>query len=126
MATILVVDDDPDFCEITRTVLEREGYQVQTAANGNQALSCMRTTPPDLVILDVMMSSVLDGLDLSDRMMADARLKKVPIIMVSSIASSDYAGMFPTDAYVGIDAWMSKPVAPRALLQKVSELTARS
>lgn len=125
MATILVVDDDPDFCEIIRTVLESEGYQVQTAANGNQALSSMRTTPPDLVILDVMMSSVLDGLDVSDRMMADARLKKVPIIMVSSIASSEYAGMFPTDAYVGIDAWISKPVSPQALLKKVSELIAR-
>lgn len=122
MATILVVDDDPDFCEITRTVLEREGYDVLTAANGEQALSSMRSNLPDLVILDVMMSSVLDGLDLSDRMMADSRLKKIPIVMVSSIASSEYAGMFPTDAYVGIDAWISKPVAPQALLAKVKEL----
>jgi CheY-like chemotaxis protein len=125
MATILVVDDDPDFCEITRTVLESGGYQVQTAANGDQALACMRSAPPDLVILDVMMSSVLDGLDVSDRMMADAHLKKIPTIMVSSIASSEYAGMFPTDAYVGIDAWISKPVAPRALLTRVGELLAR-
>ena len=121
MAQILVVDDDPDFCEITRTVLEGAGHQVRTAANGNQAMASLRSQPPDLVILDVMMSSVLDGLDVSDRMQADARLKKIPIIMVSSIASSDYAGMFPTDAYVGIDAWMSKPVAPQALLAKVSE-----
>ena len=125
MATILVVDDDPDFCEITRTVLEREGYGVQTAANGEQALASMRADPPDLVILDVMMSSVLDGLDLSDRMLADARLKKIPVIMVSSIASSEYAGMFPTDAYVGIDAWVSKPVAPQALLAKVNEFLGR-
>lgn len=125
MVTILVVDDDPDFCEITRTVLESEGYQVQTAANGDQALSCMRTNPPDLVVLDVMMSSVLDGLDVSDRMMADDRLQRIPVIMVSSIASSEYAGMFPTDAYVAIDAWISKPVAPQALLKKVGELVAK-
>lgn len=124
MATILVVDDDPDFCEITRTVLEGEGYRVRTAANGDQALSSMRSDPPDLVILDVMMSSVLDGLDVSDRMLADARLKKIPIIMVSSIASSEYAGMFPTDAYVGIDAWISKPVAPQTLLSKVNQFLA--
>lgn len=122
MPTILVVDDDPDFCEITRTVLEREGFGVQTAASGDQALSSMRANPPDLVILDVMMSSVLDGLDLSDRMMADSSLRKIPIIMVSSIASSEYAGMFPTDAYVGIDAWISKPVAPQTLLSNVREL----
>ncbi|MDI7274636.1 MAG: response regulator [Anaerolineae bacterium] len=119
MATILVVDDDPDFCEITRTVLEREGYEVRTAANGEQALSCMRSHRPDLVILDVMMSSVLDGLDLSDRMQTDASLKKIPIIMVSSIASSQYAGMFPTDAYLPVDAWISKPVAPQTLLAQV-------
>jgi len=122
MATILIVDDDPDFCEITRTVLEGAGYQVRTAANGDQALASMREQAPDLVILDVMMSSVLDGLDLSDRMQADARLKKIPIIMVSSIASSQYAGMFPTDAYVAIDAWISKPVAPTILLARVGEL----
>ena len=121
MATILVVDDDADFCEITRTVLEGAGHQVQTAANGDQALSCMRAHPPDLVILDVMMSSVLDGLDLSDRMQADTHLKKIPVIMVSAIASSQYAGMFPTDAYVAVDAWMSKPVSPQALLARVAE-----
>jgi CheY-like chemotaxis protein len=119
MATILIVDDDPDFCEITRTVLEREGYQVHTAASAEQALSHMRANPPDLVILDVMMRSVLDGLDLSDRMQTDPSLKKIPIIMVSSIASSQYAGMFPTDAYLPVDVWMSKPVSPQALLDQV-------
>ena len=119
MATILIVDDDPDFCEITRTVLEREGYGVRTAPSAEQALSQMRSDPPDLVILDVMMRSVLDGLDLSDRMQTDPSLKKIPIIMVSSIASSQYAGMFPTDAYLPVDVWMSKPVSPQALLDQV-------
>jgi len=122
MARVLVVDDDPDFCEITRTVLEGAGHQVATAPNGDAALAHMRQQAPDLVILDVMMSSVLDGLDLSDRMQADAHLKKVPIVMVSAIASSNYAGMFPTDAYVAIDAWLSKPIAPQALLETVERL----
>jgi CheY-like chemotaxis protein len=122
MARVLVVDDDPDFCEITRTVLEGAGHQVATAPSGDAALAQMRQQAPDLVILDVMMSSVLDGLDLSDRMQADAHLKKVPIVMVSAIASSNYAGMFPTDAYVAIDAWLSKPIAPQALLETVERL----
>jgi len=125
MATILVVDDDADFREITRTVLQQAGHQVETAANGDQALAAMRGHRPDLVVLDVMMSSVLDGLDLSDRMQADAQLRKIPVIMVSAIATSNYAGMFPTDAYVAIDAWISKPIAPQALLAKVSELLKR-
>lgn len=126
MAEILVVDDDPDFCEITRTILEGAGHKVQTASNGDQAMACMQARLPELVVLDVMMTSVLDGLDVSDRMARDARLKKVPIIMVSSIASGQYGGMFPTDAYISVDAWFSKPVAPQALLSSVNDLLKRS
>ncbi len=125
MATILVVDDDPDFTEITSTLLKSAGYEVQTACTGDQALTCMRQQPPDLVILDVMMSSVLDGVDLSDRMQADSQLRKIPVIMVSAIAQSEYAAMFPTDAYLAVDAWMSKPVRPQALLANVERLLKR-
>jgi CheY-like chemotaxis protein len=125
MAEILVVDDDPDFCEITRTILEGAGHKVRTASNGDQAWACMSAQLPELVVLDVMMTSVLDGLNVSDRMARDIRLKKVPIIMVSSIAGSQYAGMFPTDTYLPVDAWLSKPVAPQALLSRINELLAR-
>ena len=119
MAKILVVDDDPDFVEITRMILEAHDYQVISAANGDQALAKMRQDRPDLVLLDVMMSCVLDGLDVSKEMLADAALKDIPIIMISSIASSPYAGMFPTDEYLPVDAWISKPVQPADLLKKV-------
>lgn len=121
MARILVVDDDPDFVEITRTILEANGYQVATAASGEKALLTMRKDVPNLVLLDVMMSSVLDGLNLSHAMNADPLLSKVPIIMISSIAESPEAGMFPTDEYIPIDAWITKPVQPDALLKKVAQ-----
>ncbi len=126
MARIMVVDDDPDFVEITRTILEANGYQVQTAANGDQALKTMRQDRPDLVLLDVMMASVLDGVNLSHAMSEDPTLKKVPIIMLSSIASSSAAGMFPTDEYLPIDAWLSKPVQPNELLKKVAQFIQKS
>ncbi len=121
MAKVLVVDDDPDFVEITRMILEANEYEVSTAANGDQALNTMREDPPDLVLLDIMMSHVLDGLDLSRVMSDDPVLKKVPIIMVSSITDSPSAGLFPTDEYLSIDAWISKPVQPDDLLQKVAQ-----
>ena len=120
MARILVVDDDPDFVEITRTILLANGYVVSTAASGEEALKSMRSDPPDLVFLDVMMSSVLDGVNVSHAMSADPILKGIPIVMLSSIASSPAAGMFPTDEYLPIDAWLSKPVQPSELLAKVS------
>jgi len=121
MARILLVDDDPDFVEITRTILEANGYEVSTAANGDQALKTMRKDLPDLVLLDVMMSTLLDGLNLSHVISEDPVLKQVPVIMISSITESPSAGMFPTDEYIPIDAWISKPVQPDDLLQKVAQ-----
>ncbi len=122
MSRILVVDDDPDFVEITRTVLEGNGYEVEAAADGEQALQAMRADPPDLVLLDVMMSTLLDGLNVSHVMNEDPVLGKVPIVMVSSITDSPSAGMFPTDEYIPIDAWISKPVQPDDLLTKIAQL----
>jgi len=120
MTTILVVDDDPDFVEVMRLILENE-YEVNTAANGKQALQRMRADKPDLVLLDVMMSYVLDGLEVTEAMSRDPDLQDIPIIMVSSLSSTRYADMFPTDRYVAIDDWISKPVNPDDLLARVSK-----
>jgi CheY-like chemotaxis protein len=119
MAEILVVDDDPDFVEVTKIVLEANGYEVSSAADGKEALARMRQARPDLVLLDVMMAHVLEGLEVSKEMQADTRLAKIPIIMVSSITESPHAGEFPTDEYLPVDDWISKPVQPADLLEKI-------
>jgi CheY-like chemotaxis protein len=119
MANILVVDDDPDFVMITARVLQSRGYDVMTAANGSKALELMRAQKPDLVLLDIMMSTILDGLSVSEEMQADPELKDVPIIMISSISDTEHAAAFPTDEYVHMNAWISKPVRPDDLLKKV-------
>ena len=126
MPKILVVDDDPDFVNITRTILKSaDEYKVLTAANGRQALSLMRRDKPDLVLLDVMMSYILDGVDVSQKMQEDPELKDIPIIMVSSLTSTRHTGHFPTDEYVPIDAWISKPVEPTVLLNTVARALGR-
>jgi CheY-like chemotaxis protein len=125
MAKILVVDDDPDFVEATRMVLEPAGYEVITAADGDEGLERSRSENPDLVILDVIMSTVLDGLSMSQRMGEDPEQAAIPILMVTSIANSDYRELFPTDEYVHIDDFVSKPIAPEDLLQRVSRLLQR-
>ncbi len=119
---VLIVDDDPDFVEVTRLVLEKAGFRVISASNGEQGIAAMRREAPDLVILDVMMSSILDGLEASKRIKSEVLLRRTPIMMVSSIASSDYAGMFPTDEYVPVENFLSKPVSPQQLLQEVQRL----
>ncbi|MGQ9600429.1 MAG: response regulator [Anaerolineae bacterium] len=122
MAKILVVDDDPDFVFVCRTVLEREGYQVLEAANGRQALETMRQDHPDLVLLDVMMSTTLEGVDVSKEMESDPELKEVPVVMVSSIATTEHASEFPDDEAIPIEAWISKPIQPAVLLRIVKRL----
>lgn len=126
MTTVLVVDDDPDFVEITRLILRSKGYDVRTASNGDMALRMMRAARPDVVLLDVMMSSVLDGLAVAHAMHSDESLCRVPVIMISSIADSPSAGMFPTDEHLPIDMWISKPVHPEDLLKKVARLVGRA
>lgn len=123
MSKVLLVDDDPDFVEIARTVLESRGHTVTTAASGDQALERMRADKPDIVLLDIMMATVLDGLNVSQVMREDPELKHVPIVMVTSIANTPHAGLFPTDDYLSVDGWISKPVNPAELLQTVERLT---
>ncbi len=125
MAKILVVDDDPDFIEMTRLVLEKAGHHVVTAASGDAGYACARQERPDLIILDVIMDSVLDGVSTSERLHDDPEVQDVPVIMVTSIANTDYAELFPTDEYIHIDAFLSKPITPAALLRQVDRLLAR-
>lgn len=119
MPKILVVDDDPDFLLICRNILQTEGYQVLEAVNGARALGMMRQDRPDLLLLDVMMSTTLEGLDVCREMRSDPSLKDVPIVMISSIATSEHAAVFPDDEPIPIDAWISKPIQPDVLLKTV-------
>ena len=119
MVKILVVDDDPDFVLVNRMILEAEGYEVIAAANGSEALETMRRQRPDLVLLDVMMSTTLEGVTVSREIASDPDLKDVPIIMISSIATSEHAADFPDDERIPIAAWISKPIQPAVLLKTV-------
>jgi len=122
VAKILVVDDDPDFVESTSLILRPEGYEIISASNGDEGWAQLEREKPDLVILDVVMSSVLDGLQLSQRMHDEAAYRDIPVLMVTSIANTDYAALFPTDEAIHIDALLSKPVSPERLLDDIRRL----
>jgi len=122
---ILVVDDDPIFAKSARAVLESHGYQVDTARNQEEALARMGQEKPDLVLLDVMMNWVLEGVTISQEMMSQKDLQHIPIIMVTSIRDSDYRGMFPQDQYLHINSWLDKPCSPETLLAEVEKTLAR-
>jgi len=121
MTKVLVVDDDIDCVKVDTKVREKAGYAVVSAANGAKALKTMRQDPPDVVLLDIMMSYILDGLDVSHEMAEDPALKDVPVIMVTSLTGVKGSGMFPTEEYIPGDEWLSKPVEPDTLLARVEQ-----
>jgi len=121
MAKILIVDDDPDFVRATRLILEKNNHQVITASSGDAGFQRAKTDNPDMLVLDVMMDTVLDGLSLSQRLHDDADMRKIPIIMVTSIANTDYAELFPTDEYIHINAFLSKPFSSDELMRQVNK-----
>jgi CheY-like chemotaxis protein len=116
---ILIVDDDPDFVLAVRMVLEGEGYQVEEAGNGADALAKMRADLPDLVLMDVMMASPLDGYHTTQEIADDPQLRHVPIVMVSVIEETKYASSFPTDQHLPIVDFLAKPIEPKRLAAKV-------
>lgn len=121
MARILVVDDDPDFVSATKIVLEKYDHEVISASSGDTGYQRAKDDHPDMVLLDVIMDTVLDGLSVSQRMHDDPDLRDIPIIMVTSIANTDYAELFPTDEYIHINAFMSKPFSGDELMRQVNK-----
>jgi CheY-like chemotaxis protein len=116
MKTILVVDDEFAMVEALSALLEDEGYHVVTAANGEEALACLREGPhPDLVLLDVMMPR-LDGRDVLRRMQEDTSLKDIPVILMSAAAH-------PLDqARLGHAVFLHKPFDIAALFRTIASL----
>jgi two-component system, OmpR family, alkaline phosphatase synthesis response regulator PhoP len=110
--TILVVDDETRIVTLVRDYLERAGYRVLTAADGETALATVRAQRPDLVVLDLMLPGV-DGLDVCRRL---RRESGVPIIMLT-------ARVEETDRIVGLelgaDDYVTKPFSPRELVARV-------
>ncbi len=116
---ILLVDDDPLFVGAIRLLLESEGFEVSSASSAEEGLALVRYEKPDLVVLDVIMDSVLDGVYVSQMMSEDAELRDIPVVMVSSIALTEYAAQFPQDKHLHAVEFLFKPVEPSDLLEAI-------
>ncbi len=121
MTTILVIDDDANTLRLIGYMLERGGYQVKQAGDGEDGLAKAFAQPPDLVIADVMMPG-LSGYEVCERLRADARTAHVPIIILT--ARSQRVDQ-QTALESGADLYLSKPVTPDELLTNIKELLSR-
>ena len=123
MKKILIVDDDRDVFESMKIVLEAEGYAVDWAVNGTEAITKAKSGKPDLMILDVMMTTDDEGFQVSYAMRRDPQLTHVPIVMVTSVGSKTG---FSFDRnrdqdFLPVNEFLEKPVDPKVLIDKVRE-----
>ena len=119
MTTVLIVDDQPDIVRLVRDYLERAGFGVLTAADGEQALQIARSSHPDLVILDLTLPR-LDGLDVARALRRDG---DVPIIMLTARTeeSDRVAGL-----ELGADDYVTKPFSAREMVARVRAVLRRT
>ena len=119
-ARILIVDDDPDFVEATKMVLESVPYEVVVARNGKEGIEVAKKKKPDLVLLDIIMP-VRDGLAASQLFKADPELSGIPVLMVTSFSTKSSGTSIPRGRGMELQAedYIEKPVAPEELLAKV-------
>ncbi len=122
-AKILVVDDDPDFLEATRIVLESKPYQVFLASDGAEGLKLARELKPDLIILDVIMP-LKDGFTVCEEVKNNPEFQGIPVLMLTSLSQK-----LPETSYslqqglmLEADDFVDKPVAPAELLARVARL----
>ena len=121
--TILIVDDDPDFVEATRVVLETAGYAVESARNGQEGLARLAKGGVDLLVLDVMMTHDTEGFRIAQEIRENPATAKVPILMLTGISQKTGFAFSPeTDAdYMPVDAFLEKPVDPDVLLKTIAK-----
>ncbi len=119
---VLLIDDDPDFVEATRIVLESKPYEVIVAYDGDDGLRKARDESPDLIILDVIMP-VKDGFSTAEQLKKDAGLKNIPIIMLTSYAEKGSGSSIAMSGGLAMETedYIDKPVTPEELLKKVEK-----
>lgn len=116
---ILCIEDEPEMIDLIRLILGRRGFEVRGAAGGEEGLKMLRESPPDLVLLDLMMPD-MDGWEVYQQMKADEKTKHIPVIVVTAKAQN-------IDKVLGlhiakVDDYIAKPFGPQDLLESIEKV----
>ena len=122
-AKVLLVDDDVDFVEATKIVLESKPYEVVVAYEGEEGLRKAVEEKPDLIILDVIMP-IKDGFTVAEQLKKDPQLSKIPVIMLTGFAEKGGETSISASRGLTLEAedYIDKPVSPEELLKRVGKL----
>jgi len=121
---VLIIDDDPDVREALRLILEPKGYRVTLCASGPEGRAAAQEQTPDVILLDIMLSTVSEGFHIAYDFRKDESLAQVPIIMISSIGDSvgiEFAGEIGSD-YMPADVFLAKPLEAATVLRAIREV----
>jgi CheY-like chemotaxis protein len=115
---ILIIDDDPSFLEICSAILEESDYQVDTASSSKEGLEKLVSQRPDLLLLDIMMATMDEGLNFATSMRQSKDLSKIPIMIVSAQPDAEKGYQRSVDKemdWISADMFMEKPINPQDL-----------
>ncbi|MEW6386642.1 MAG: response regulator transcription factor [Thermodesulfobacteriota bacterium] len=118
---ILVVEDDADILQLLKYNLAKEGYQVTGVVSGEEALKAVKSSEPDLILLDLMLPGI-DGLEVCRKLKREARTSRIPIIMLT--AKGEEADIV-TGLELGAEDYITKPFSPRVMLARVRTVLRR-
>ena len=124
---ILLVDDDEDFVEATKAILETRLYEVVVASNGDEGLRKAREEKPDLILLDVIMP-VKNGFTAAEQLKKDPELSKIPTLMLTAFAAKGAQSSIPVSRGFNLETedYIDKPVSPEELLARVERYLKKS
>lgn len=120
---ILVVEDQDSIRRMIEALVQARGYDVVAVASGTKAIDVAMTTPPDLVLLDLMLPGQYDGFEVCRRLRSDPTTKRVPVVIISAL---DDAESRSRATQAGATAYYTKPFSPIALLKEIDRLRGRS
>jgi len=123
MPKVLIIDDDSDFVEAISTLLEAKNYEVISASEGKSGVLKAKENSPGLILLDVMMTTKSEGLDVAKELKNDPKTKDIPVIMVTGIRRDMNLpfGFEPDETWLPVKTVLEKPVKPDVLLKAVEE-----
>jgi len=124
MAKILLIDDDRDFVDAVRMMLEKAKFEVDAALTPEEGMEKAKTSNPDLVVLDVMMPNDYEGFAVARSIREDLNMRELPIVILSCVhekKSVPYR-FAPDENYLPVDVFLDKPVDTTRLLETVQEL----
>jgi len=120
---VLMIDDDQAFVDAITNILDARGYEVVSANDGKDGMAKAKKERPDIILLDVMMTTKSEGFDVAREMHKDANLKVIPIVMLTGIKREMNLpfGFEPDEDWLPVKAVLEKPVKPEVLLKTIDE-----